>query len=66
MGVPVEVLQSLAQGLPVSTRVGTGGEQGQGLGLGLVQEHLRRLGGRLELERLAGGGTEARIWLKRA
>jgi signal transduction histidine kinase len=65
-GVPFDVLDSLARGLAVSSRPGTGGEQGQGLGLGLVQEHLRRLGGRLELERLAGGGTEARVWLKRA
>jgi signal transduction histidine kinase len=65
-GVPQAVIDALATGGIVHSGTGTGGEQGQGLGLGLVQEHLRRLGGRLELERLVGGGTEARAWLKKA
>ena len=63
-GVPVDVLDRLARGQTIGSQVGTGGEQGQGLGLGLVQEHLHRMGGRFELVRRVGGGTEARVWLK--
>jgi signal transduction histidine kinase len=65
-GVPEDVLAALAQDRPVASRVGSVGEQGQGLGLSLVQEHLDRLGGRLELLTRAEGGTEARAWLKKA
>ena len=65
-GVPEDVLSALAEDRAVASRSGSGGEQGQGLGVGLVQEHLDRLGGHLELERLPGGGTEARAWLKKA
>jgi signal transduction histidine kinase len=65
-GVPDSVRQALHNDSMIDSQRGTQGETGQGLGLGLVQEHLSRLGGRLELERLAGGGTEARAWLKKA
>jgi signal transduction histidine kinase len=64
-GIPEDVLLALHRRQSVISREGSGGEQGQGLGLSLVQEHLQRLGGRLELKRLPGGGTEARAWLKK-
>ena len=65
-GVPDSVLKALQDDSLIDSQLGTQGEMGQGLGLGLVQEHLNRLGGRLELERLPEGGTEARAWLKKA
>ena len=64
-GIPAAVLKALASGQTVLSTVGSAGEQGQGLGLSLVQEHLARLGGHLELVAVPGG-TEARAWLRKA
>jgi signal transduction histidine kinase len=66
-GYPKDLVERLEEGdeaLP--SRLGTDGEPGQGLGLVLAAEHLRRMGGRLELTSAPGGGAEARIWLEAA
>ncbi len=62
-GLPPEVLQRLGQDGALPSRVGTVGEQGQGYGLQLAQEHLQRMEGRLELNNRAQGGTQAIVWL---
>ena len=62
-GIPGEVLRRLGSDGAVPSKAGTSGEQGQGYGLQLAQEHARRMGGRLELRERAGGGTEAEVWL---
>jgi signal transduction histidine kinase len=63
-GLSEDQVASFAAGQDLATRPGTEGEPGQGLGLGLAREHLRRMGGSLEL-RPAGpeGGGELRLWL---
>jgi len=63
-GLPLEVLHSLDREGAVPSRLGTAGESGQGFGLQLVGEHLRRMGGRLELSTPSGGGTEAIVCLR--
>jgi signal transduction histidine kinase len=65
-GVPAEVLRRLGLDGAVPSREGTAGEQGQGYGLQLVQEHLQRMDGRLALEARPGGGTDAVVWLVNA
>ena len=65
-GMPAEVLRNLDQEAAVPSRVGTAGEAGQGFGLQLAQEHLRRMGGRLELNPRAGGGTDSVAWVPSA
>ena len=62
-GIPSEVLRRLGTDDAVPSKAGTSGEQGQGYGLQLVQEHARRMGGHLELRARADGGTEAAVWL---
>lgn len=62
-GIPREVLKRLGTDGAVPSKEGTSGEQGQGYGLQLVQEHARRMGGHLELRARADGGTEAAVWL---
>jgi signal transduction histidine kinase len=65
-GVPGEVLRRLGLDGAVPSRVGTAGEQGQGYGLQLVQEHSQRMHGRLELKPRPEGGTDAVVWLVNA
>lgn len=65
-GIPREVLDGLLLDGAVPSRQGTAGEQGQGYGLQLVSEHLRRMGGRLELRAAAPIGTDAIVWLPSA
>jgi signal transduction histidine kinase len=62
-GIPSEVRQLLTRDGAVPSRVGTRGEPGQGYGLQLAYEHIQRMGGRLELNHRAEGGTEAVVWL---
>ena len=64
-GVPDNVLARLGNEGAVPSSAGTAGEQGQGYGLQLVVEHLKRIGGELELRRSATQGTEAIVWLPR-
>lgn len=63
-GLPESAVQAFSGGAELANRPGTLHEPGQGLGLGLAREHLRRMGGRLELI-AAGpqGGGCLRIWL---
>ena len=63
-GLPEDVLHRLGREGAVPSTVGTAGELGQGFGLQLAEEHLQRMGGRLELSTLRGGGTEAVVWLQ--
>jgi signal transduction histidine kinase len=65
-GLPPGVLSALRNHESLPSRPGSEGESGQGLGLGLAAEHLRRMGGRLELLNRPEGGTEARLWLPKA
>ena len=65
-GIPKDVLGSLTADGPLPSSRGSAGEVGQGYGLKLVQEHLVRQGGRLELVLLDRGGTLAVAWLKAA
>ena len=62
-GLPLEVIHRLDQEGAVPSTLGTAGESGQGYGLQLAGEHLRRMGGRLELSTPSGGGTEAVVCL---
>jgi len=62
-GVPREVLAQLGKEGQVPSQIGTAGEEGQGYGLQLVQEHVERMGGRLELHLRPQGGTDAVVWL---
>jgi len=64
-GLPAEVLGHLNQEGALPSQLGTAGERGQGYGLQLAQEHLERMGGRLELSARAGGGTDAIAWALR-
>lgn len=65
-GIPREVLRRLGTDGAVPSKAGTSGEQGQGYGLQLAQEHARRMGGHLELRERPSGGTEAVVWLPSA
>lgn len=65
-GIPSDVLDGLLLEGAVPSRHGTAGEQGQGYGLQLVSEHLRRMGGRLELRARVPTGTDAIVWLPSA
>ena len=65
-GLPPEVLGRLGQEGAVPSRQGTAGEQGQGYGLQLAREHLKRMEGRLQLDNRAEGGLQAIIWLRSA
>ncbi|MEI9937826.1 MAG: HAMP domain-containing sensor histidine kinase [Pseudomonadota bacterium] len=56
-GVPLNVRKRIGQEGALPSQLGTEGEQGQGFGLQLVQEHVQRMGGRVELKDRAGGGT---------
>lgn len=62
-GLPPGLRPALAQGRGVEPGTGSGGERGQGLGLILAGEHLRRMGGQLQLTDREGGGTLARACL---
>lgn len=62
-GVPREVIEQLESDVAAPSSLGTAGEEGQGYGLQLVSEHLKRMGGHLELKTTAQGGTEAIAWL---
>lgn len=62
-GIQEQVLSQLGGEGAVSSQRGTAGETGQGFGLQLAQEHLQRMGGRLELTQRNGGGTAASVWL---
>ena len=65
-GVPVHIRERIGQEGALPSQVGTAGEQGQGFGLQLVQEHIQRMGGRVQLNDRAGGGTECVVWLPSA
>jgi len=65
-GLPSEVLRRLGQEGVMPSGVGSAGERGQGYGLQLAQEHLARMGGRLELGNRTGGGAHAVVRLARA
>jgi signal transduction histidine kinase len=65
-GIDPALLQGLQSGADLPSRSGTDGEEGQGLGLALACEHVQRMGGRLEVQPRAGGGTVARVRLKSA
>jgi signal transduction histidine kinase len=64
LGLSQGLRAALDQGGELPVRAGTAGEPGQGYGLRLVQEHLARLGGSLELRPRKGGGTLALVRLK--
>jgi signal transduction histidine kinase len=65
-GIGAVVLEGLSAGQAVPSTPGSAGERGQGLGLGLVRDHLRRLGGTLTLLPRPEGGTEATVLLPSA
>lgn len=65
-GVPALVRACIGQEGALPSTLGTAGEQGQGFGLQLVQEHLQRMGGRVELNEREGGGTVCVVWLPSA
>jgi signal transduction histidine kinase len=65
-GIPQSLVDRLADDGPLPSSLGSDGEAGQGHGLKLVREHLSRQGGRLELSRLAQGGTLAVARLRAA
>jgi len=65
-GLPSDVLRRLGEDGALPSRTGTVGESGQGFGLQLAFDHLRRMGGRLELRNREGGGAEATVWLPAA
>jgi len=65
-GLPPEVVQRLGEDGALPSKTGTVGESGQGFGLQLAFDHLRRMGGRLELRNRDGGGAEATVWLQAA
>ena len=56
-GLPPQVRERIGQEGALPSQLGTAGEQGQGFGLLLVQEHVQRMGGRVELNDREGGGT---------
>jgi signal transduction histidine kinase len=62
-GLSPELARAVGRDAPLPSQRGTAGEQGQGYGLQLVREHVMRMGGRLELNNRAEGGTEASVWL---
>jgi len=65
-GLPAHVRERIGQEGALPSQPGTAGEPGQGFGLQLVQEHVLRMGGRVELNDRQGGGTVAMVWLGRA
>jgi len=65
-GLPPHVRERIGQEGALPSRLGTAGEQGQGFGLLLVQEHVQRMGGRVELNDREGGGTVCVVWLPSA
>lgn len=62
-GLPPGTIEALKRHEDLPSLTGSEGETGQGLGLGLAREHLKRMGGRLELAAREGGGTTARLWM---
>lgn len=62
-GLPGDVRAALGSGTPACSRPGTGGEPGSGFGLLLATEHVRAMGGNLELEPREGGGLRALLRL---
>lgn len=65
-GLPAHVRERIGQEGALPSQPGTAGEQGQGFGLLLVQEHVQRMGGRVELNDREGGGTVCVVWLPSA
>jgi signal transduction histidine kinase len=65
-GIPPTLLDGLRSGRDLPSLPGTRGETGQGLGLSLATEHVRRMGGCLDFALREGGGTEARVTLPSA
>ncbi|MFT3922035.1 MAG: ATP-binding protein [Myxococcales bacterium] len=65
-GFPSELLQRIRAGERVHSTPGTANELGLGLGLTLVAEHLRRMGGRLALRARDEGGSEVAVLLRAA
>ena len=65
-GLPVHVRQRIGQEGALPSQLGTAGERGQGFGLQLVQEHVQRMGGRVQLNDREGGGTVCVVWLPSA
>jgi len=62
-GIPRDVLARLGTDAALPSTLGTSGEPGQGYGLQLAQEHVRRMEGHLVFRERSGGGTEAEVWL---
>ena len=62
-GWPEEVIERLGRGEKISSTPGTRGEEGLGLGLTLVREHVTRMAGNLSLQAAPGGGSDAVIRL---
>jgi len=65
-GLPSHVRERIGQEGALPSQPGTAGEQGQGFGLQLVQEHIQRMGGRVELNDGESGGTVCVVWLPSA
>lgn len=65
-GLPETLREALKSGIDLPSLPGTEGEIGQGLGLALAIEHLRRMGGELALQDREGGGLAARVTLEAA
>jgi signal transduction histidine kinase len=62
-GIPLQVLDDLAQGRSPQSQDGTEGETGSGFGLLLAKSYMAELGGSLRLRARADGGTEAEVLL---
>ena len=64
-GIRPETVEALRRGGTLPSDTGTGGERGDGQGLKLAWRYAEGMGGRLELRRRPGGGTEAAVSLPR-
>lgn len=62
-GLAADVREALAREAPAPSHPGSQGELGSGFGLLLAREHLRSMGGSLELADREGGGLCARVTL---
>lgn len=63
-GFPPEILEARGGDDALPSRPGTKGEPGQGYGLRLAEEHVRRMNGRLEVMNRPEGGARCIVWLK--
>lgn len=65
-GMNAETLKQIRENSAIRSNLGTGNEKGTGLGIGLSQEFLHKINGKLKIESSLGEGTTVSICLPKS